>query len=150
MRKAHVKRRPPALRRRSRLFPVKPVAPRSVGQLAPKPDATRQCAFDLRFRVQIFSCGPDEPAALVPSTTLIGLLWFRIGGCVPAVPAWRSSFPCSTRSMGRSAHDAEQNPQIALGNLSSGGAGLGLEQRRLSLTDPDAHGRDAVAPAAAT
>ena len=32
---------------------------RSVGQLAPQPDLTRQCAFDLRSRLEILSTPPD-------------------------------------------------------------------------------------------
>jgi hypothetical protein len=32
---------------------------RSVGQLAPQPDLTRQCAFDLRSRLEILSAPPD-------------------------------------------------------------------------------------------
>jgi hypothetical protein len=31
------------------------LAPWSVGQLAPLPDLTRQCAFDLRSRLEILS-----------------------------------------------------------------------------------------------
>jgi hypothetical protein len=32
---------------------------RSVGQLAPQPDLTRQCAFDPRSRLEILSTPPD-------------------------------------------------------------------------------------------
>jgi hypothetical protein len=42
-------RRRPRGRRRESHFLIG--ALRSVGQLAPRPDSTRQCAFDLRLRV---------------------------------------------------------------------------------------------------
>jgi hypothetical protein len=65
MRKRIVKRRPPAFaggRTSSSL------ALWSVGQLAPQPDLTRQCAFDLRSRLEILSCRPDgsEPVLQRP------------------------------------------------------------------------------------
>ena len=44
------------------VFSVKPLARRSVGQLAPQPDLTRQCAFDLRSRLE--SSPPDRTEPL--------------------------------------------------------------------------------------
>jgi len=63
-RKADVKakgRLSPALR-----FPCLVQATRawSVGQLAPQPDLTRQCAFDLRSRLGILSIRSDGAARI--------------------------------------------------------------------------------------
>ena len=43
-----------------------PSALRSVGQLAPLPDLTRQCAFDLRSGSEVLSCArTDRPGVVV-------------------------------------------------------------------------------------
>ena len=46
------------------LLPLESLAPRSVGQLAPQPDLTRQCAFDLRSRLGILSIRSDGAARI--------------------------------------------------------------------------------------
>jgi len=53
---------------------VKPLAPWSVGQLAPRPDLTRQCAFDLRSRLEILATAPDGPGPGPDSRRSGGLL----------------------------------------------------------------------------
>ena len=59
VRKGDVKRAGRRLSPAARFVLLKPSRLRSVGQLAPQPDLTRQCAFDLRSRLEILSTGSD-------------------------------------------------------------------------------------------
>ena len=52
-----------------------------MGQLAPQPDLTRQCAFDLRSRLEILSTRPDGAGRVLNVRTSAG---FRAAGPAPA------------------------------------------------------------------
>ena len=64
---------------------------RSVGQLAPQPDLTRQCAFDLRSRLGILAIRPDGQGAWSGFPAGAGISCYLAGTARRSVPV-RSSF----------------------------------------------------------
>ncbi len=67
LRKANVKQRAADFSPAALVAGRVPRAARSVGQLAPTPDLTRQCAFDLRSRLAILALCPDDVRSTHPS-----------------------------------------------------------------------------------